>query len=73
MPGPPGFLRGYRGLERPDTIFSEASAFLLVPAESGLHLFVFARCIIVRLYLQLLQGLQIELLITTLRLSGLFP
>ena len=66
-------LEGDRGLERPDTIFSEASAFLLVPAESGLHLFVIARRIIVRQSLQLLQGLQIELLIAALRLSGLFP
>ena len=42
-------------------------------AERGADLFVIARCIIVRQSLQLLQGLQIELLITALGLSALFP
>ena len=42
---------------------------LTVHANLGGRLFVLARCIVVRQSLQLLQGLQIELLITALRLS----
>ena len=70
MPGPPGVLRAteaWKGL----TSFSGET--VRGPTERGGNLFVVVRRTIVRQSLQLLQGLQIELLIAALRLSGLFP
>jgi hypothetical protein len=74
MPGSRFFGGADRSLERLSTLFWETSALAFDgPAERGLHLFVITRRINVRQSLQLFQGLQIEILITSLWLSGLFP
>lgn len=65
-----GLIKGGKGLRHHEVA---PRCLLMVQPNAGGHLLVIARRTIVRQSLQHFQGLQIEFLITTLRLSGLFP